>query len=62
MQRNIDRGGVFGGALLWRRFVRTLPVSRGVLEAATPLGEAGFSRPGLSAAYQSGIVFSEQAL
>jgi hypothetical protein len=42
--------------------VRTLPFSDVVLEAVTPLGEAGFNRAGLSAAYQSWIAFSEQAL
>jgi sugar (pentulose or hexulose) kinase len=53
-------GTALGAALLWRRFSRTLPVSSVVLEAVTPLGEAGFSRPGLSAAYQSWIALSEQ--
>jgi sugar (pentulose or hexulose) kinase len=54
-------GTALGAALLWRRFARTLPVSSVVLEAVTPLGEAGFDKPGLSAAYQSWIAFSEQA-
>jgi hypothetical protein len=54
-------GTALGAALLWRRFTRTLPVSSVVLEAVTPLGEAGFDRPGLSAAYQSWIAFSEHA-
>ena len=54
-------GTALGAALLWRRFARTHPVSSVVLEAVTPLGEAGFDRPGLSAAYQSWTAFSEQA-
>lgn len=54
-------GTALGAALLWRRFARRLPVSSVVLEAVTPLGEAGFDRPGLSAAYRSWIAFSEQA-
>jgi sugar (pentulose or hexulose) kinase len=54
-------GTALGAALLWRRFARTLPVSSVVLEAATPLDEAWVDRPGLSAAYQSWIAFSEQA-
>jgi sugar (pentulose or hexulose) kinase len=53
-------GTALGAALLWRRFSRTRPVSSVVLEAVTPLGEAGFDRPGLSAAYQSWITLSEQ--
>ncbi len=52
-------GTALGAALLWRRFARRLPVSSVVLEAVTPLGEAGFDRPGLSAAYRSWIAFSE---
>lgn len=54
-------GTALGAALLWRRFARRLPVSSVVLEAVTPLGEAGFDRPGLSAAYRSWIALSEQA-
>jgi sugar (pentulose or hexulose) kinase len=54
-------GTALGAALLWRRFARTLPVSSVVLEAVTPLGDAGSDCPGLSAAYQSWIAFSEQA-
>jgi hypothetical protein len=46
--------------LLWRRFARRLPVSSVVLEAVPPLGEVGFDRPGLSAAYRSWIALSEQ--
>ena len=53
-------GTALGAALLWRRFARRLPVSSVVLEAVTPLGEVGFDRPGLSAAYRSWIAFSEQ--
>jgi sugar (pentulose or hexulose) kinase len=53
-------GTALGAALLWRRFARRLPVSSVVLEAVTPLGEAGLDRPGLSAAYRSWIAFSEQ--
>jgi sugar (pentulose or hexulose) kinase len=53
-------GTALGAALLWRRFARRLPVSSVVLEAVPPLGEAGFDRPGLSAAYRSWIAFSEQ--
>jgi sugar (pentulose or hexulose) kinase len=53
-------GTALGAALLWRRFARTLPVSSVLLEAVTPLGE-GFDRPGLFAAYQSWLAFSEQA-
>ena len=53
-------GTALGAALLWRRFARRLPVSSVVLEAVTPLGEAGFDRPGLSAAYRSWIALSEQ--
>jgi sugar (pentulose or hexulose) kinase len=53
-------GTALGAALLWRRFARRLPVSSVVLEAVSPLGEAGFDRPGLSAAYRSWIAFSEQ--
>src|SRR5467141_50858 len=52
-------GTALGAALLWRRFARTLPVSSVVLEAVTPLGEAGLDRPGLSTAYRSWIAFSE---
>ena len=54
-------GTALGAALLWRRFARRLPVSSVVLEAVTPLGEAGLDRPGLSTAYRSWIAFSEQA-
>jgi sugar (pentulose or hexulose) kinase len=54
-------GTALGAALLWRRFARTLPVASVVLEPVTPLGEAGFDRSHLSAAYQSWIAFSEQA-
>jgi sugar (pentulose or hexulose) kinase len=54
-------GTALGAALLWRRFARRLPVSSVVLEAVTPLGEAGLDRSGLSAAYRSWIAFSEQA-
>jgi sugar (pentulose or hexulose) kinase len=54
-------GTALGAALLWRRFARRLPVSSVVLEAVSPLGEAGFDHPGLSAAYRSWIAFSEQA-
>jgi sugar (pentulose or hexulose) kinase len=54
-------GTALGAALLWRRFTRTLPVSSVMLEAVTPVDEAGFDRPGLYAAYQSWIAFSEQA-
>jgi sugar (pentulose or hexulose) kinase len=54
-------GTALGAALLWRRFARTLPVSSVMLEAVTPVDEAGFDRPGLYAAYQSWIAFSEQA-
>jgi sugar (pentulose or hexulose) kinase len=54
-------GTALGAALLWRRFARTLPVSSVVLEAVTPLGDAGSDCPGLSAAYQFWIAFSEQA-
>jgi len=54
-------GTALGAALLWRRFTRRLPVSSVVLDAVTPLDEAGFDRPGLSAAYRSWIAFSEQA-
>jgi sugar (pentulose or hexulose) kinase len=54
-------GTALGAALLWRRFARTIPVSSVVLEAVTPLDEAGFDRPGLHAAYQSWIALSEQA-
>jgi sugar (pentulose or hexulose) kinase len=54
-------GTALGAALLWRRFARTLPVSSVMLEAVTPLDKAGFDRPGLYAAYQSWIAFSEQA-
>jgi sugar (pentulose or hexulose) kinase len=53
-------GTALGAALLWRRFARRLPVSSVVLEAVPPLGEVGFDRPGLSAAYRSWIAFSEQ--
>ena len=53
-------GTALGAALLWRRFARRLPVSSVVLEAVTPLGEVGFDRPGLSAAYRSWIALSEQ--
>jgi sugar (pentulose or hexulose) kinase len=53
-------GTALGAALLWRRFARRLPVSSVVLEAVTPLGEAGFDHPGLSAAYRSWIALSEQ--
>jgi sugar (pentulose or hexulose) kinase len=53
-------GTALGAALLWRRFARTLPVSSVLLETVTPLGE-GFDRPGLFAAYQSWLAFSEQA-
>ena len=53
-------GTALGAALLWRRFARRLPVSSVVLEAVAPLGEAGFDRPGLAAAYRSWIAFSEQ--
>jgi glycerol kinase len=54
-------GTALGAALLWRRFARTLPVASVVLESVAPLGEAGFDRSHLSAAYQSWIAFSEQA-
>jgi sugar (pentulose or hexulose) kinase len=54
-------GTALGAALLWRRFARTLPVSSVVLEAVTPRGGGGFDLPGLAAAYQSWITFSEQA-
>src|SRR5712675_1468699 len=54
-------GTALGAALLRRRFARRLPVSSVVLEAVTPLGEAGLDRPGLSTAYRSWIAFSEQA-
>ena len=54
-------GTALGAALLWRRFARTGPVSSVVLEAVIPFGEAGFDCPGLSAAYQNWIAFSEQA-
>jgi sugar (pentulose or hexulose) kinase len=54
-------GTALGAALLWRRFARTLPVSSVMLESVTPLDKAGFDRPGLYAAYQSWIAFSEQA-
>ena len=54
-------GTALGAALLWRRFARTLPASSVVLEAVTPLGDAGSDCPGLSAAYESWIAFSEQA-
>jgi sugar (pentulose or hexulose) kinase len=54
-------GTALGAALLWRRFARTVPISSVVLEAVTPLGEAGFDRAGLFAAYQSWIASSEQA-
>src|SRR5882757_107433 len=54
-------GTALGAALLWRRFSRTRPVSSVVLEAVTPLGEAGLERSSLSTAYQSWIAFSEQA-
>jgi sugar (pentulose or hexulose) kinase len=53
-------GTALGAALLWRRFARTLPVSSVMLESVTPLDKAGFDRPGLYAAYQSWIAFSEQ--
>ena len=53
-------GTALGAALLWRRFARTLPVSSVALEAVAPLGEAGFDRPDLSAAYRSWIACSEQ--
>jgi sugar (pentulose or hexulose) kinase len=53
-------GTALGAALLWRRFARRLPVSSVALEAVTPLGEVGFDRPGLSAAYRSWIALSEQ--
>src|ERR1700681_1842263 len=53
-------GTALGAALLWRRFARTLPVSSVALEAVAPLDEAGFDRPGLSAAYRSWIACSEQ--
>jgi sugar (pentulose or hexulose) kinase len=53
-------GTALGAALLWRRFARRLPVSSVVLEAVPPLGEVGFDRPGLSAAYRSWIAYSEQ--
>jgi sugar (pentulose or hexulose) kinase len=54
-------GTALGAALLWRRFARTFPVSSVMLEAVTPLDETGFDHPGLHAAYQSWIAFSEQA-
>jgi sugar (pentulose or hexulose) kinase len=54
-------GTALGAALLWRRFARRFPVSSVVLEAVTPLGEAGFNRSRLSAAYRSWITLSEQA-
>jgi hypothetical protein len=57
----LETHSALGAALLWRRFARTLPVSSVVLEAVTPLGDAGSDCPGLSAAYQSWIAFSEQA-
>jgi sugar (pentulose or hexulose) kinase len=53
-------GTALGAALLWRRFARRLPVSSVVLEAVTPLGEAGFDRSTLSAAYRSWTALSEQ--
>jgi sugar (pentulose or hexulose) kinase len=53
-------GTALGAALLWQRFARTHPVSSVVLEAVTPLGEAGFDRHGLAKAYQSWITLSEQ--
>jgi len=61
MQRNIGRGDAypvrrcFGGDLCARFRFRAWS-----FEAVTPLG--GFNRPGLSAAYQSWIAFSEQTL
>ena len=54
-------GTALGAALLWRRFARRFPVSSVVFEAVTPLGEAGFNRSRLSAAYRSWITLSEQA-
>jgi sugar (pentulose or hexulose) kinase len=54
-------GTALGAALLWRRFSRTHPVTSVVLEAVSPLGEAGLDRRQLSAAYQSWIALSEQA-
>jgi sugar (pentulose or hexulose) kinase len=54
-------GTALGAALLWRRFSRTHPVTSVVLEAVSPLGEAGLDRRHLSAAYQSWIALSEQA-
>jgi hypothetical protein len=53
-------GTALGAALLWRRFARAHPVSSVVLEAVTPLGEAGFDRHGLAKAYQSWITLAEQ--
>src|SRR5882757_6279939 len=53
-------GTALGAALLRRRFARRLPVSSVVLEAVTPLGEVGFDRPGLSAAYRSWAALSEK--
>ena len=53
-------GTALGAALLWRRFARTLPVSSVVLEAVTPLDEAGFVAPAFHA-YQSWIALSEHA-
>jgi sugar (pentulose or hexulose) kinase len=53
-------GTALGAALLWRRFVRTVPVSSVVLEAVPALGEDGLDPPGLTKAYQSWVAFSEQ--
>jgi sugar (pentulose or hexulose) kinase len=54
-------GTALGAALLWKRGSRTHPVTSVVLEAISPLGEAGLDRRHLSAAYQSWIALSEQA-
>jgi sugar (pentulose or hexulose) kinase len=53
-------GTALGAALLWRRFIRTTPVSSVVLEAVRPLGEDGIDRAGLATAYRSWITLSEQ--
>jgi sugar (pentulose or hexulose) kinase len=53
-------GTALGAALLWRRFIRTTPVSSVVLEAVRPLGEDGIDRAWLAAVYRSWVTLSEQ--